>query len=513
MAWGCSKPMIVMSPLDSVDLAGRVNALAGVTVLVVGDVMLDRFVTGLVDRISPEAPVPVLKSERESTMLGGAGNVLRNLAALGVATVFIGVVGDDGAGEEVRALMEEMAGTNGSHLLVEAGRPTTTKVRYLAGSHQLLRVDRECAASLAEAPFASLIALAEAALPKIDVLILSDYGKGVLSPVTVSTLITTARRIGRTVVVDPKSRDFTVYRGANLITPNRRELSEATGLQTNTDAEVVAACHQVITTCAIDGVLATRSELGMTLVLQAGEVFHLPAEVREVYDVSGAGDTVIAVLGAALAARMIPLDAARLANVAAGIVVGKVGTAVVRPDELVHALHIARLMQAEAKIVSLETVTEQVAVWRRSRLRIGFTNGCFDLLHPGHVSLLRQARATCDRLIAGLNSDASVKRLKGDGRPIQDEMSRAAVLASLADIDRIVVFTEDTPLKLIDAIRPDVLVKGADHTRETVVGAEIVERYGGRILLAQLVPGHSTTATLKRLGIRPREDEPMQFGC
>ena len=489
-----------MQAARKIDSATRIRELARARMLVVGDVMLDRFVSGSVNRISPEAPVPVLKIEHACSMLGGAGNVIRNLAALGAMPRFVGVIGDDREGEEVRTLMAEAVGQDHHHLVVEAGRPTTTKTRYVAGGHQLLRVDCEIAAPLSPASALALMAATEEALKHADVLVLSDYAKGVLAPSIVASLIQAAQRFACRVIADPKSRHFDVYRGVSVITPNRGELAAATGLSARTDTEIERACKQVLASCDIAAILATRSEEGMSLATREGGVWHLPAHAREVYDVSGAGDTVVAVLSAALSAGTDLLEAAHLANLAAGIVVGKVGTAVVRPDELIHAVREERWIETENKIASLQIVVEQVAAWRRAGLRIGFTNGCFDLLHPGHLSLLRQARAACDRLVVGLNSDASIMRLKGEGRPVQPELARAALLASLADVDRVVIFVEDTPISLIDAIRPDLLVKGADYSRDAVVGGDIVERYGGKILLANLIPGHSTTATIRRVG-------------
>lgn len=484
-------------PHDGADLADRLPAVAGAPVLVVGDVMLDRYVEGTVERVSPEAPIPVLRIERELTRLGGAGNVVANLAALGAQASFVGVVGDDAAGEEATSRLQEAA--PGARVLVTEGRPTTVKQRYIAGGQQLLRADREHAEPLPESSVESLVAAARVAMEGAAAVVLSDYAKGVLPPLAVERLIAAAREAGTPVVVDPKGRDFAAYRGASLVTPNRRELAEATGLPTGSDDEIAVAARRLLEDVGIERILVTRGPQGMTLVESAGGVRYLPAEVREVFDVSGAGDTVVATLAAALAGGLEPAAAARLANAAAGVVVGKVGTAVVRPDELLRALHAARLQEAEAKIVDRAALLERVAAWRRAGFAVGFTNGCFDLLHPGHVSLLRQARAACDRLIVALNSDASVARLKGDGRPVQDEAARAAVLASLATVDLVVIFPEDTPLDLIDALRPDVLVKGADYGRDEVVGADAVERHGGRVLLAELAPGHSTSATLRRL--------------
>ncbi len=486
----------------TMDLITQLDTLAGARVLVVGDVMLDRFVTGKVERISPEGPIPILRVEREADMLGGAGNVLRNLTALGVRGDLIAVVGDDPAGRAVADLVARESAGDGAgdvHLLVAPGRATTIKERYIAGGQQLLRADREARGDPPEAVISELVEAVRAALPGAGALVLSDYGKGVLVPEVLAAVIAAARAAACPVVVDPKARDFTAYRGATLITPNRRELAAATGRAAESDEEIVEASRVLIERCGVEGVLATRSERGMTLVPRDGEVRHLQAEAREVFDVSGAGDTVAAVVAAALAAGASAADAARLANVAAGIVVAKVGTAVASLGELRRCLSTSVLAAAEFKVVDARGLEDRVARWRRAGLTVGFTNGCFDLLHPGHISLLGQARAACDRLIVGLNSDSSVRRLKGDKRPVQGEAARSAVLASLADVDLVVVFAEDTPLALIEAVRPDVLIKGADYALAEVVGANVVEGYGGRVLLADILPGHSTSRTIERL--------------
>lgn len=488
------------------DIAGDLGALARARVVVVGDVMLDRFAYGAVERISPEAPIPILRIEREAAMLGGAGNVLRNLTALGVTADLIAVVGDDAAGREVAALGAAEAGER-CHLLAQADRPTTIKERFIAAGQQLLRTDRENARPLAPAIAAQVVNTARAALadPAVGAMILSDYGKGTLPPATIAALIAVAHEAGRPgvlgvpVVVDPKGRDFTVYRDAHVIKPNRRELHQATGLPIDDDEQVAAACRALMDQAGIANVLATRSERGMTLLQSDVTAQHFPAAAREVFDVSGAGDTVIAVLAAALAAGCDLERGARLANLAAGAVVGKLGTAVAYPEDILRAHTAADLLSAEAKVVGEPAMLDHAARWRRCGLTLGFTNGCFDLLHPGHVSLLRQARAACDRLVVGLNSDASVGRLKGPGRPVQPEAARAAVLASLADVDLVVVFGEDTPLKLIETLGPDVLIKGADYTAEQIAGAEVVRRRGGRVVLAELLPGYTTTGTIAKL--------------
>ncbi|MBM3487935.1 MAG: D-glycero-beta-D-manno-heptose-7-phosphate kinase [Alphaproteobacteria bacterium] len=460
--------------------------------------MLDRFVYGEVTRISPEAPIPVVKVARERAMLGGAGNVVRNLAALGAETAFVSVVGDDEAGRAIADALAALAGTT-AHLVTAPGRPTTIKTRYIAGSQQLLRADRETDASIEVATAAAVVAHARAALPRVRVVVLSDYGKGALGASVVRPLIEAARAAGITLIVDPKAPDYALYRGASLLTPNRRELAEAARMAVDTDAAIVAAARSLIADHALERVLVTRSADGMSLV-DARSAAHFAAEAREVYDVSGAGDTVVATLAAGLAAGLDAAEATRLANAAAAIVVGKIGTAVVYADDLASALRAAGRPADGAKTQALAPALDRIETWRRHGQRVGFTNGVFDLLHPGHVSLLAQARAACDRLVVGLNADASVKRLKGPTRPIQSEAERAAVLAALATVDLVVIFEDDTPIRLIEAIRPDVLVKGADYTIATVVGADLVRSYGGRVVLADLAAGHSTTATIERMG-------------
>jgi len=480
------------------DLVELVPRLAQARVLCVGDVMLDRFVYGHVDRISPEAPIPVLSVERELAMLGGAGNVLRNLVGFGAHPEFVSVVGRDAAGREVATLVGQLANVE-PHLMTDAKRETTIKTRYVAGSQQLLRADRETVSEVSPAIADDIARVVAAAIADCGVLVLSDYAKGVLTPPSITAMIAAAHRAGKPVLVDPKGYDYGRYRGATLLTPNRRELAEAVQLPTGTPAEVVAASLKLIKLCQLEAVLCTLGADGMSLVLRSGESHLLPAVAQEVFDVSGAGDTVVATLAASLASGLSLLDAARLATVAAGIVVAKVGTAVAYADDLVRALHHEDIATGERKVVTLPQALDVVERWRRQNLRIGFTNGCFDIIHPGHVSLMSQARAACDRLIVGLNSDASVRRLKGEGRPVQSEAARAAVLSSLASVDQVVIFPEDTPLALIEAIKPDVLVKGADYTVDKVVGAEQVRSWGGRVLLADLTPGQSTTATIKRM--------------
>ena len=479
------------------DLVSNIDRLESARVLCIGDVMLDHYVYGQVERVSPEAPIQVLCVEREMKTLGGAGNVLRNIRALGADSSFISVVGNDEAGREIGRLLEAQDGTE-MHVLVQPERTTTVKTRYIAANQQLLRADRESIIPLDPYIREDLLRLARALVTHHSVVVISDYAKGVLTEGVALEIIRAAREAGARVIVDPKGGDHIRYRGADLLKPNRRELAHATGMPVTSEGEVVAASRVLIERCGFNAVLASLGAEGMVLVAADGTVYTQRAEVREVYDVSGAGDTVVAALAAALGAGFSLTDAARLANTAAGVVVGKVGTAVVHPSELVATLN-GQDLYATDKVVPYSHALDLVERWRRQGLRIGFTNGCFDLLHPGHVALLGQAKGACDRLVVALNSDASTARLKGPGRPIQSESERAAVLASTAAVDLVVIFEEDTPLGLIRAIRPHLLVKGADYRLEEVVGAEFIKKSGGEVLLAEVLPGYSTTATIARL--------------
>jgi D-beta-D-heptose 7-phosphate kinase/D-beta-D-heptose 1-phosphate adenosyltransferase len=480
------------------NLVGWVEKLGNARVLCVGDVMLDQFVYGRVDRISPEAPIPILQVEREIGMLGGAGNVVRNVSALGGTPVLAAVIGDDTAGAEIKALLVEDKVAKGA-VITHSARATGIKTRYLAGTQQMLRADREVAQPIDGKVAQKVIDSAKKALKTCGAVVISDYGKGVLVPDVIEAVIDAARARGCPVIVDPKGREYWRYQGADLVTPNRAELAEAVGHPINVESDIVDAAKSLVVEYDLGGVLVTRSQEGMTLLTNDGHVTHLAAEAREVYDVSGAGDTVVATIATAMAAGAPLLDAAALANVAAGIVVAKVGTAAAYASDIVAALHHQDARDAEARILNLNQVLERVQRWQRQGLKVGFTNGCFDLLHPGHVSLLAQASAACDRLIVGLNSDASVKRLKGKDRPIQNESARLTVLASLETVDFVLLFSEDTPIKLIKAVKPDVLVKGADYSVAQVVGADVVKRYGGKVVLAKLEDGHSTTETISRL--------------
>jgi D-beta-D-heptose 7-phosphate kinase/D-beta-D-heptose 1-phosphate adenosyltransferase len=488
------------------DFEDALKLIARQTVLCVGDLMLDDFVYGEVTRISPEAPTPVLAVSRSEVEIGGAGNVARNIAALGARCIFVGLTGKD---EAARTLNEAFAKLKGSvipHLVTEAGRHTTRKVRFVSEHHSahLIRADWETTQPASAESEAAVIAQAEAALPQCGAVVLSDYAKGVLTERVIRAVIDKARKLGKPVVVDPKHHDYKIYRGATLITPNRQELGAAVHRPVASDAEIAKAAAELARLVESDAVLVTRSEEGMTLHVGGEPPLNIPAYPVKVRDVSGAGDTVAAVM-AVLLAMQAPFDAAmRAANAAAAVVVGKRGTSSVSLAELRHRILPSASLAPEDKIVfDWSMLDERLGEWRRRSLRIGFTNGCFDLLHRGHVKLLAEARAACDRLVVGLNSDASTARLKGKGRPINPAEGRAEVLAALEAVDLVVVFEEDTPLELIKRVRPGVLVKGADYKREDVVGHEVVEAAGGDVVLVELVPGHSTTAIVERA--RPKQ--------
>jgi D-beta-D-heptose 7-phosphate kinase/D-beta-D-heptose 1-phosphate adenosyltransferase len=481
------------------DFDRHLAELAQQTILCVGDLMLDEFVYGEVSRISPEAPTPVIAVKRTEVMIGGAGNVARNLVALGARCIFVGAVGDDEAGSALTKALGAHPLIE-FHLVIDGKRQTTRKVRFVSEHHSthLLRADWETPSAVDTVSEDALIGHVIKALPRVGAVVLSDYAKGALTPRVIRAVIDAANERGKPVVADPKGRDYSIYRGATMITPNRQELADATRKPAVTDAEIAAAAKELRDGLATQAILVTRSEAGMTLVSRSATV-HVPAYPVRVRDVSGAGDTVVAVVSAMLALQADFESAVRAANAAAAVVVGKRGTATASVVELRSRILPAATLAPEEKIVfDWNILDDHLSAWRRQGLRVGFTNGCFDLLHPGHVKLLAGARAACDRLIVGLNGDGSVTRLKGAGRPVQPVQARAEVLAALEAVDLVAVFDEDTPEKLIARVKPTVLVKGADYTRAQVVGREIVEALGGEIILIDLVPGHSTSSMVER---------------
>lgn len=483
------------------DLAALQHLLAeapGRRVACVGDLMIDRFVYGGVSRVSPEAPIPVLVRSRELTMLGAAGNVARNVAALGGSVALVGVVGGDAEGREAARLVEDETPHIQGHLVTDPERPTTLKTRFISGSQQLLRVDLEESRAITGDVEQRLIRALAKAARGAGVILLSDYGKGVITDAVIAAA-REAAEAGAKVIVDSKARSFARYGEVDLVKPNAAELGYATDLRTETDAEVEAAIGRALELWAAKGVLVTRGGKGMSLGLRGKPVRHFGTTPREVFDASGAGDTALAAIGLALAAGADLETAVAFAQLASGVAVGKAGTATVSADELVEAVLSAHTAEVDGKVATPRRMVEEIARWRAQGLKVGFTNGCFDILHKGHVAYLAQARTWCDRLVVGVNSDASVRALKGEGRPVNDLESRALVLAGLRSVDLVAPFDEPTPVKLIEAARPDVLIKGADYTEDQVVGGDLVKSWGGVVRLAEIVDGYSTTAAIARM--------------
>ncbi|HME24482.1 MAG TPA: D-glycero-beta-D-manno-heptose-7-phosphate kinase [Acetobacteraceae bacterium] len=490
------------------ELARAVHGFSDARVLVLGDVMLDRYVSGDASRLSPEAPIPVLRPTARRATLGGAANVALNVATLGGQVALVGVVGDDPDGAELTRLLASSGVV--PHIVVVPGRPTTAKTRFMVGHHQLLRLDEETTAPIDDTTAARVLQQFADALQRSDVVVLSDYAKGVLSDAVLRGVLAQAQASGRMVIADPKRGDFTAYRGASVLTPNELEVRQATRIEAADDKEADRAGRRALDDSGCEAVLVTRSAKGLTLVRRDTPALHLPTRAREVADVSGAGDTLVAALAVALGAGAELPEAAMLANLTAGISVGKPGTATVSREELLGVLHLEDLVATDRKIATREEAAQRAAAWRAQGLRVGFANGCFDLIHPGHVRLLTEARARCDRLVVALNTDTSVQRLKGPTRPLQNETARAIVMASLAPVDMVVLFAEDTPVELIRALRPDVLVKGADYRIDQVVGADLVQGWGGSVLLVELEAGHSTTGTIRRMTLPVADKQRTQ---
>jgi len=463
--------------------------------LIVGDVMLDKYIWGEVGRISPEAPVPVVRATHQSHQPGGAANVAMNIARLGAQAEVIGFTG----GDDDERLLAECLRSNGiaPKFVVSEGFPTITKQRILGGRQQMLRLDSERLGARANADYERLVSSVIAQLPGCDAVVLSDYAKGVFTAEVCHAVIAAARGLGVPVLVDPKSADFTRYRGATTVCPNLGELSAAVHRDARDLKPLLDAAEALVKELDLEFLTATLGDKGIALI-RDGSCILAPAVARQVFDVSGAGDTVIAVLALCLASGLKPETAVALANIAAGIVVGKVGTVPVEKHELLAALSPQIALHAEDKVVSREELVQRVALWKANGERVVFTNGCFDLLHIGHITVLEQARGFGDRLIVAINSDASVQCLKGPTRPIVGERERGRVLAALAAVDAVVVFGEPTPLEAILESRPDVIVKGGDYDAENVVGAKEVIAWGGQVKIVPIVAGFSTTQLIAK---------------
>jgi D-beta-D-heptose 7-phosphate kinase/D-beta-D-heptose 1-phosphate adenosyltransferase len=466
--------------------------------LVIGDLMLDRYLWGEVERISPEAPVPVVLLKQETECAGGAANVAANLAGLGIKTRLVGYVGGDDDGNRLkRAIHDLKIDTRG--LLHSESHATIAKTRIIGGHQQMIRLDRESRAPYSGKDAQALMRIVHQQLAdRPSVVVLSDYAKGVLTPELCQAVITEARHLGIPVLVDPKGRDYSKYVGATALTPNKREAAEACQVDARNNPALLAAAAKLRSELKLDFLAVTRGEEGVSLI-EDDHALHIPATAKQVFDVSGAGDTVIATLAAGLVAGLERHEALHLANLAAGIVVGKIGTVAIKREELLGELLSEEVREQADKICSLPQLLARTAQWRAAGERIVFTNGCFDLLHAGHVTYLEQARKLGNRLVLGLNTDRSVSALKGPTRPVIHEQDRARVLAALEAVDAVILFDEDTPLNLIRQIKPDVLAKGSDYSEDQVVGGAEMKSWGGKVALVDIVPGRSSSGIIDKL--------------
>ncbi|PYU27354.1 MAG: bifunctional heptose 7-phosphate kinase/heptose 1-phosphate adenyltransferase [Acidobacteria bacterium] len=486
-------------PDDWAALGSVLSGLKHVSVLVVGDLMLDEYLYGAIDRISPEAPVGILNWRSQRFSLGGAANVANNLAQLGCEVFLAGVVGRDHSAEELLQLAKQ-SGIHTEGVVVE-DRPTTLKTRVIGHGQQVLRIDKETCSELNEHSTRRFLEFVQKRLPLVDGVVLSDYAKGVLGPGICKSLVHMALATRRRLVVDPKGDDFSKYRGAFLLTPNKAELGRATQLPVRNEDEVRRAIAHLFAQTECEAILVTRSEEGMSLHTKEGSETYIQTEARDVFDITGAGDTVISMIARVFFAGHDLETAARLANVAAGIKVGKFGAAPVCVDEI-SAWMRQRENQGRRKLVELAQAKQLVSLARSQGRKIVFTNGCFDLLHAGHVQLLQQAKALGHILIVAINDDASVRQLKGNGRPLISVFDRARIIAALESVDYVIIFSDPTPLRLIEELMPDVLVKGGNYSLEEVIGRKEVEKYGGRVALVPTIDTQSSSQIIKEIVAR-----------
>ena len=462
--------------------------------LLIGDIMLDRYVFGKVNRISPEAPVPIFLSKDKKQVLGGAGNVFNNLVSLGVYTTLLTVLGNDNTGNYIKKNLKSKKKSK-SYIFTEK-KITPTKTRYLVNGQQLIRVDEEATNKISSNANNFIINHFETQVSEHNVVVISDYNKGVFSKELIKKIIDISQKYKIPVIVDPKNKDFKIYKNCTLITPNQMEASQVTNLNCEKDLEAEQCGKYIIDNFKINNVLITRGEKGLSYINKK-ETIHSPTTKKEVFDVSGAGDTVLAIISICLANNILIKAALNLANQAAGIVVGKIGTSAITKNELFSDKNVLL-----SKILNKQQLKKLIQVYKKNNIKIGFTNGCFDILHHGHVNYLEASKKLCDILIVGINSDSSVKINKGQGRPINNQNSRASVLASLNACDHIIVFNEKNPLKLIKLIEPDVLTKGGDYKESEIVGAKEIKKWNGEVNIIEFTKGASTTNTIKKFLLR-----------
>ena len=465
--------------------------------LVIGDLILDEYIWGGMTRISPEAPVPILETKSENVALGGAANVANNLVALGCEVHLVGAVGQDEKGDRLLRITQER-GIRSEGIFRFVHRPTTSKIRIIAHNQQVLRIDKEDNRPITEETEQKIINFINQHVPDMDGVICSDYRKGILSEKVIKAVMHRAANSKIQVVVDPKQSDFSMYKGATVITPNHKEVEEAAPIKIHDEHDLERAAEYLLGLTKAKALLVTRGKDGMTLFPEKEKPINIPTVAKEVFDVTGAGDTVVSVFSMASAVGFSYQDAARLSNMAASIVVGKIGTAVVTLNELNEFLQ-EEMLRTSHTVLLLEEMKKIVSLAKSTGKKVVFTNGCFDLLHGGHIEFLQKARALGDVLIVGVNSDRSVRAIKGDGRPIKNQVERSNILSALKYVDYITIFDEETPEALIREIRPDILVKGNDYKIDEVVGREVVEGYGARVELIPIVKGLSTTKTVEKI--------------
>ena len=467
-------------------------------VLCVGDLILDHYVHGNIDRISPEAPIPILKAnDRNYNILGGSGNVARNICSANNKCHLISIVGNDDDGLKLKDIMKKIKNLTSS-IIVDPDRCTTKKTRYVCENQQILRVDKEMENPISSAIELEIIKLLKKKINDCNVIVLSDYNKGVLTNNIIKKIIKISRDHKKILIVDPKKKDFSVYAGATFITPNLKELKEATntiGISTknNEDNLVLKLSKKIIDKFDFKAVITTRSSNGISVVTDVGRFFHLPSEAKEVFDVSGAGDTVLAYLSSSISKGHSLESSIKTSNVAAGLAVAKFGTSVVSMDEIDNIKQIKN-----NKLITTQDISKILKDYDSEKI-IGFTNGCFDLLHTGHISYLKSAKQKCDILILGLNSDESIKKLKGKNRPIVELKDRVEILSSFPFVDKIVVFEEVTPIKLIKKIKPNIIFKGKDYQKKDVVGFYESKKWHGRVILIDFIENKSTTNIIERI--------------
>ena len=483
---------------NSLSLKTAIDKLSSAKVICVGDIMLDKFIYGEIERISPEAPIPVLRCISETSMLGGGGNVARNIIGLGGYCKFVSVVGKDSAGKELISQVGKLKNLD-ARLITDPNRQTSIKTRFIASNQQVMRADTETIEPITSETEKLVLDAISREAGDFSAIVLADYGKGVLSDGLAQKILSLAKTNKIPVVVDPQGSNYFEYDNASIVTPNKKELQEATGLAVETTEDIVAAAMKLMKAKNIKAVLATRSADGMTLVHSNGNYDHYPAQAREVFDVSGAGDTVAACLATCIAAN-IPIDVSvKLANAAAGIVVAKMGTAVAYNDDLLGSITDIGAEENEKKVHSLQSLSKTIIEWKKMGYLVGFTNGCFDLIHPGHLSVIQKAKSLCDRLIVAVNSDVSIKAIKGEKRPIQNQNTRMAILSALSAVDVVIKFDSKTPTDLIKKLEPDKFFKGSDYIDAEIPESKIVESYGGEVVFVDLIEGHSTTSTINQI--------------